>query len=157
MLASSTAGHATTLLRIMSPIQCQQIPNLSKLIAEFWQNPSHGQNYFPLAVNHQLHFSQSRVAKKAAESLMWLSGFLCFVVWLLSRFDLSRDILRKVQNLRKVWQCTVVWLAAVRIGQLLSIKENICAERHRKSYALQDAKNSFLPSESWDPQLSSHV
>ena len=26
------------------------------------------------------------------------------------------------------------------IRQLLSIKENICAERHRKSYALQDAK-----------------
>ena len=26
------------------------------------------------------------------------------------------------------------------VRQLLSIKENICAERHRKSYALQDAK-----------------
>ena len=28
----------------------------------------------------------------------------------------------------------------VLIWQLLSIKENICAERHRKSYALQDTK-----------------
>ena len=30
------------------------------------------------------------------------------------------------------------------IRQLLSIKENICAERPRKSYALQDAKKIFF-------------
>ena len=31
-----------------------------------------------------------------------------------------------------------------RIGQLLSIKENICPERPRKSHALQDAKKYFF-------------
>ena len=38
-------------------------------------------------------------------------------------------------------------------------KENICTERHRKSYGLQDEKKYvfFLPSERGDPQLSSHV
>ena len=34
--------------------------------------------------------------------------------------------------------------SASHIGQLLSIKENICADRHRKSYALQDAKQYFF-------------
>ena len=35
-------------------------------------------------------------------------------------------------------------LQAIKIWQLLSIKENICAERPSKSYALQDAKNIFV-------------
>ena len=42
------------------------------------------------------------------------------------------------------WVCVAINSPGGSIWQLLSIKENICPDRHRKSHALQDAKKYFF-------------